>query len=299
MRKKILTTILVLCFVLVSVVSPAFASTKDSRVTIGADNTEEQVNTVYSFFGIDRGNVQEIQVTNQEERKYLADWIPEEKIGNIAISCSYIETRDSGGIELETHNINYVTAEMYKNALATAGITDAKVIVAAYRPVSGTGALTGIYKAYEDITGEVIDESLKEVATAEMVITGEIQDTLGDASPEFINELKLKLELTKDMTDAEIRVLIVETAEEYDAELTDEQIEQILKLVKKMNELGVDAETFIKITETGESIKSGADSFFEAVGNFFKGIGDFVSGLFGSGDNVETQNDSTGVELAN
>jgi uncharacterized protein YpuA (DUF1002 family) len=285
MGKKILTALAALCFTLVVAVFPAFAASGDFRVTIGADNTAEQLGSVYGFFRINRGDVPEITVTNAEERHYLAGLVPEEKIGSVALSCSYIEVRGSGGVEMETYNINWVTKDMYRNALATAGISNARVIVAAYKPVSGTGALAGIYKAYEAITGKVIDETLKEVAAEELVVTGDLQGVLGDASPEFINELKAKLELTKGMTDDEIRVLIVETAEEYDAELTNDQVEQILELIKKMNALGVDPDTFIKLAKTGQDISDGARGFFESVGNFFQGIGDFFSNLFRFGGN--------------
>ncbi len=276
MKKKILTIITIACLVVAFCATPVLAAT-GSRVAIGVDNTEDQLATVYQFFRIGRGTVPEIQVTNAEERQYLNGLVSEEKIGNVALSCVYIETRDSGGIELETYNINYITEDMYKNALATAGITDAKVIVAAYKPVSGTGALTGIYKAYEDITGTAIEETVKSVATEELIVTGDLQNVLGEASPEFMNDLKAKLELTKNMTDDEIRQLIVDTAADYDATLTADQIEQILGLIKQMNDLGVDPETFIKLAETGEKV----EGFFATVGNFFKGIGDFFSGLFG------------------
>ena len=281
MKKKLLTSIILVCVLVVSMAFPALAANEESRVTIGVDNTAEQITSVYNFFRINRGDVPEITVTNAEERKYLAGLVPEEKIGNVALSCTYIETRDSGGIQLETYNINWVSEDMYRNALATAGIANAKVIVAAYKPVSGTGALTGIYKAYEDITGELIDETVKEVAAEELVVTGDLQAVLGDASPEFINELKLKLNQTKGMSDEEIRVLIIDTATEYDAVLTDEQVEQILSLIKKMNDLGIDPDTFLKLAETGENISEGAQGFFESVGNFFQGIGDFFSNLFG------------------
>jgi uncharacterized protein YpuA (DUF1002 family) len=165
MKKRFITVITVVCLVLAFLATPALAASGDSRVAIGADNTQDQIAEVYKFFRVDRGSVPEIQVTNAEERKYLSGLVPEQKIGDVALSCVFIETRDSGGIELETYNINYITEEMYKNALATAGITNAKVIVAAYKPVSGTGALTGIYKAYEDITGDVLEETVKSVAT--------------------------------------------------------------------------------------------------------------------------------------
>ncbi len=280
MRKKFIAILLTICVVLGFAAAPAMAAPGDSRVTIGVDNTAEQIGTVYEFFRINRGDVTELQVTNAEERKYLEGIAPEGKIGSVALSCAYIEVRDSGGIELETFNINWVTDEMYKNALATAGITDAKVIVAAYKPVSGTGALTGIYKAYEDITGQLLDETTKSVATEELIITSDLQEVLGDASPEFVNDLKAKLATTKTMTDDEIRQLIRDTAAEYDATLTEAQVEEILGLIKKMNELNIDPDTFIKLAEAGQ----GVQGFFANVGNFFKGIGDFFKNLFGGGE---------------
>lgn len=285
MFKKFITAVIMICFMVTAFAMPAMAATKDSRVTLGADLTDEQVAKVYGFFRINRGDVPEIQVTNAEERKYLSGLVPEEKIGNVALSCTYIEMTDSGGIDLETYNINWATEQMYKNALATAGIENARVIVAAHKEVSGTGALAGIYKAYEDMTGKKIDENLKEVAAEELVVTGDLQNVLGEASPEFVNDLKAKLAQTKNMSDGEIRQLIVDTAAEYNAELTADQIEQILGLIKKMNDLGMDPETFIQLAQTGESMKEGATGFFESVGGFFQGIGDFFAGIFGGGNN--------------
>ena len=51
---------------------------------------------------------------------------------------------------------------MYKNALATAGISDANIIVAGPFELSGTAALVGILKAYKDMTGEEVDDDLVE-----------------------------------------------------------------------------------------------------------------------------------------
>ncbi|MEG2203204.1 MAG: DUF1002 domain-containing protein [Christensenellaceae bacterium] len=269
--------VLTLMMVIAFMVSPAMAATKDSRVAIGADNTEDQLNSIYGFFNVQRGTVEELVVTNAEEKSYLAGLVPDEKIGNVALSCVYIEAKDNGGIELKTNNINWVTDEMYRSALATAGITDAKVIVAAYKPVSGTGALAGIYKAYESITGKTLDESAKITATEELVVTGQLQELLGDDASKIINDIKGKLPQTKTMTDDEIRQLIRDTASSYNAVLDDAQIEQVLQLVHKFNELNIDPDTFLKLAQAGE----GVQGFFTSVGNFFAGIGDFFSNLFG------------------
>ena len=47
---------------------------------------------------------------------------------------------------------------------------------------SGTGALAGIYKAYEDMTGTTLSEAAKDTAVEELIVTGELQDALGDVS---------------------------------------------------------------------------------------------------------------------
>lgn len=280
MPKKILSSLLAACLVL-GACSAGFAADKGSRITIGADNSSAAVDTVYGFFRVNRGDVEELEVTNAEEKKYLAGLVPESKIGDVALSCAYVETRDSGGIELESYNINYVTEEMYRSALQTAGITDAKVIVAAARPVSGTGALAGIYKAYEDLTGKELDEGAKTVAVEELVITGDLQEAIGSVSSDIMNDIKAKLKETKNMSDEEIRQLILDTAAEYDAELTEDQVTEILGLIKKMNELGIDPDTFVKLAEAGE----GVQGFFKTVGDFFAGVGNFFMNLFGGGSN--------------
>lgn len=276
MTKRVITSILAACLFIGALCATALAADLGSRVTIGADNSEAAVEKVYDFFRIKRGDVEELILTNDEEKKTLAGLVPESKIGDVALSCAYVENRDSGGIELESYNINYVTEDMYKAALQTAGITDAKVVVAAAKPVSGTGALAGIYKAYEDATGAELDDDAKSVAVEELVITGDLQEAIGEVSSDIIQELKEKLAETKGMSDDEIRQLIRDTAAEYDAELTEDWVEQILGLIKKMNDLNIDPDTFLKLAQAGE----GVSGFFSSVGDFFKGIGDFFTGLF-------------------
>ena len=277
MLKKISLIILAVVLSVGLVVSPAFAASKEARVVIGADNTENQISEIYNYFGVNRGDVTELQLTNAEERQYLNGLVPDEKIGNIALSCVYIEPNDGGGLALSINNINYVTQKMYESALATAGVTDAKVKITAYKPVSGTGALAGIYKAYEDMTGQTLDSFAKDTAIEELVVTGELQEALGDVSSDIINDLKGKLKETKNMSDDQIIELIKETAAKYNVTLTEDQIQQILQLVKKFNELNIDPDTFLNLFQA----KQGVTNFFTTVGDFFKSIGDFFVNLFG------------------
>lgn len=127
---------------------------------------------------------------------------------------------------------------MYISALATAGITDAKVVVAAPFEVSGTAALTGVYKAYEDMTGKKLDDVAKLVSTQELTITGELANEIGTMdSTSIVNDLKLMLDETKNMTDDQIKQEIIEIAKQYNVTLTDAQINQLITLCRSLEKL--------------------------------------------------------------
>ncbi|MGV8906231.1 MAG: DUF1002 domain-containing protein [Acetobacterium sp.] len=275
MKKRILMSLLALVL-MTTMITPVLADSKSAAVAIGADNTEAQLDTVYGFFDIKRGDVEETVVTNEDERQYLEGLVSLDKIGSIALSSVYVQEKDTGGIDLKSHNIDWVTDDMYKSALVTAGITNAKVIVAAYTPVSGTGALTGIYKAYETATGTTLDEAAKSTAVDEVVVTGELQDAIGDDAVNIITSLKGEIAQTKTMTDDEIRQLIIDTAKKYDSVLDDQQIEEILALVNRFNELNIDPDTFIKLAQASQ----GSQGFFDQIQKLFQDMGGFFSNLF-------------------
>lgn len=291
MKKLAAILIAVLC--LTVFITPALAVEPGiGRVTLGANLTEDQIEQIYEDFEIERGSVEEITVTNDEERAYLAGLVPDRKIGKVALSCIYIETLEEGsGISVTTHNINWCTSQMYINALITAGVSDARVKVSAPFDVSGTAALTGVYKAYEDITGTALDETAKEAAAAELVTTGELAEAIGDEeATQLINELKKILDQTKNMTDEELKAEIIAIAESQGVELTEDQIRQIIELCRMLEKTDI-SEWGDKLAQLGETMKNvqktteDVSSFFESVGTFFgdlfKSIGDFFSNLFG------------------
>ena len=130
---------------------------------------------------------------------------------------------------------------MYIQALATAGITDARIIVAAPFEVSGTAAITGIYKAYEDMTGKKIDDIAKLVSTQELTITGELAQEIGSMdSTSIVQDLKLMLSETQNMTDDQIRQEIIQIAAQYNVSLTETQINQLISLCRSLEGLDAD-----------------------------------------------------------
>ena len=260
----------------------------EQRVVIGADLNAEQRAIVYSHFGLVPGAVPELTVTIQEERAHLQGLVPDSVIGSRSISSVYIITTAPGtGLDITINNITWLTREIYVNALTTAGITDARVTITAPFPVSGTAALTGIYKAFEDITGEALPEEAKLVGIEEAIITGELANELGDSEDiaALINQLKLIMDEIRDMSDEQVRNEIRYIADQLDLYLTADQIEQILQLARRLQYLDFDA-----LQGTLESIAGNlgrlaeltqtTQGFFASIGEFFSNLGETVSGFF-------------------
>ena len=288
--KKMIAAVLALAvgFTLFTPVALADDDSGEERVTMGADLTDRQRAAVYADFGIEEGTVTELSVTNDEERSYLEGLVPDGKIGSVALSCIYIKTLPAGsGMTVEIHNINYCTEDMYINALTTAGIADAQVIVSAPFPVSGTGALTGAYKAYEDITGNSLSSLAKAAGAEELVVTGELAEYIGsDDATQMINELKSMLDKTQGMTDDEVRAEIKNLADMYNVSLTNAQLEQVLSLVRKLE--GLDADQLqeqlvgiAKAAQTANQVGEVTSKVFNDVKGFFSAVGNFFSGVFG------------------
>ena len=264
---KKLITILLIIVMAVGMIVPAYAENIQSRAVIGADLTDDQIAAVYNAFGIKRGDAIELRVTNGEERQWLQGYVDESLIGTRSISCVYVELLPEGsGMDVTTSNITWCTGEMYISALATAGITDARIIVAAPFEVSGTAALTGVYKAYEDMTGKKLDDLAKLVSTQELTITGELANEIGGMdSTSIVNDLKLMLDETQKMTDDEIRAEIIDIAGRYNVSLTNTQIQQLIDLCRSLE--GLDADSLkARVEEVQGTLQKVYDAKTKVVG---------------------------------
>ncbi len=290
MFKRFMVILLAVVMVMGLGVSSAFAiNAGEQRVTMGADLTTSERASVYSDFGIQEGSVKELTVTNAEERQYLEGIADESKIGNVALSCIYLTTKEEGnGLNINIKNIKWCTSDMYRNALQTAGIYDADIMVSAPHPVTGTAALTGIYKAYEDITGNKLKEDAKEASITELLITGELAEALGsENATELVNELKKILDNTQNMTDDEVRAEIRRIAKELNVEVTDKQVEELLSLCRELE--GLDNDQLLARLQgmngamgALESVSNAFKSFGDVVSDAFSKVGDFFNSLFGN-----------------
>ena len=264
-------------------------------LALGADLTADQQHTVLSYMGIDAADFDQydvVYVNNEEEHKYLDAYIPSEQIGTKSLSSVLISLTDKGsGVKVSTYNINYCTAGMYKNALATAGIEDAHVIVAGPYALSGTAALVGTFEAYEEMTGETLDESVVDAAMDELVTTGELEQSI-DGEPEeiesMIADLKSQIASGDLDTPEKIQAAIEEAAKEHNITLSDADKEKIANLLDKLKGLDLNwdsianqASAWADKLQDSISQNGGLSGIGEAISNFFAKIIDAIKSLFG------------------
>lgn len=235
---------------------PVFADAT-KVVSIGNDLSDAEKKIMLKYFGIaDDKSVQKITVTNKDEVSHLSSYIPREQIGTRTVSCAYIKPTESGGIKVRTANLQYVTANMIASTLADLGIKNCEVVSACPFVVSGTGALTGIIMAYETATGDKIDESKKDIATQEVVVTKDLAKDIGNVKAEYvINQAKAEAVQNNISDKQEIQNTVTNIVNNNNINISQDQIENITNLTQNIvNENYGD--TYINnITEINNNIK--------------------------------------------
>jgi len=287
--KKITAILLTLLLTMMSISSVVLADVTvgDQIITLGQNLTEEQKQQILSELEA-TDNTQIITVTNEEEVKYLGDLLPRATIGTRAISSSSITYTEAGsGLNVSTHNINWVTDEMYLNALITAGVKDAHIDVTAPFAVSGTAALTGLIKAYEVSSGEVIPEDVKQAANEEMIQTAKLGDEIGaDNAAALFAKIKEAIAEKAPQNDAELRDIILQAAKDLGITLTEEQIQLLMDLFNKLKDLNIDwNQVGDQLNQAKDKISKYLQSeegqgFLEKLKQFFISLFDALKGLF-------------------
>ena len=249
-------------------------------LALGANLSDSQKAEVYAQMGItaeQAASYQTIYITNDMEHQYLDASLGASVVGTHSLSSVLLIPQESGaGLNVETHNINYCTISMYRNALLTAGVEDAKVIVAAPSPMSGTAALVGAVKAYETYSGTTVSDSVLETAADELVLTGQLSE---DLDSEKISDLKQQIAENHLDDPDKLADLVRQAAKEMGITLTDEQVSQIVDLLLKLSKLDIDPDKLAKqakeLYNKLESLGITVDK--EKVGNF---ITNFVSSIW-------------------
>ena len=262
-------------------------------VTLGANLSDEQKNDMYEYFGTSADKVETIEVTNDDERKYMEGIATESQIGTRTYSCSYVEPTESGGIQVKTANLTFVTSSMIASTLTTSGVENCNVVAASPIEVSGTGALTGIMMAYETASGETLDEGQKEAATEELVTTGELADAIGqEEATDLMNNIKQEV-IEEGITDKdEIQDVVEDNADNLNITLTQEQLDKIVALMEKISQYDYDVKA---LKDTLENLAGKSEGFFAKIWNSIKG---FFGGDKGDGGIInDTKDDILGSDI--
>lgn len=254
------------------------------NVTLGADLTDSQKQEMLKYFGVTKEEANVLEVNRDEEAKYLKGVATDKQIGTRSISCSYVEPTNEGGLKISTHNIYWVNESMIRNALITAGIKNANVKAAAPFNVSGTAALTGILKGFENSTGgKKIDENKKEAANAELVTTGNLGEKIGqDKAAGLVNEVKKEVVKEKPKNEEQVEKIVKDVTGKYNYNLSDADIKNLTSLMNKINGLNLNFNDLksqlngvtdqLKTTLQSDEAKSFFGKIWAAIRSFFDNI---------------------------
>ena len=154
-------------------------------VTLGTSLTNSQKDGTLKTLTapLNGGNYQTITVTGSDLVRYLNPSGDNFTTSSGVWSSAMIQKTSSGsGINVKIldyngrNNITTITANQYKNAALTAGITDANIYVTSAIPIDGSGALAGVYAAYAK-NGNALNQKQVNAAQDEMnTLSGITQD---------------------------------------------------------------------------------------------------------------------------
>lgn len=286
---------------------PVAVTPNKAFLALGSDLTQDQLATVLGLMGVspaDLGNYNVVYVTNADEHAYLDQYISPSVIGTKSLSSVLVQPKEAGhGVVVTTKNINYCTTNMYRNALITAGVQDADIMVVGPTQISGTAGLIGALKAYEQMSGTTVSEKALDTALNELVATGELSETVGNNSEaeDLISYIKAQIAANDLDTKEEIEAVIRQGMKDKNISLTEEEIQKIVDLMMKIKAMGID---FNVLAEQADDLyakyKTQIDNgtfnidnvdlkdlgigkiVSNAVGNFFKSVGESIKSFFGS-----------------
>ncbi len=309
MKNKIISVFLASA-IITGLFMPVSVMAKDNKriVTLGADLTESQRNQMLDRFNvtkeeIEKGEIEKIDITIQDIREQLGmDTSKPVAKGSVSISSCYVEVLPKGkGINVTTNNLTEVTKNMLANAIVTSGITDAKVIADAPYKVTGTAALSGILKGFEQTMGQELPLENKKVAREEINVTKSLGDEIGpDKAASLINDAKTEVIKEKPKEKEDIDKIVNKTADRYEVKLSKEQEENITQLMTKLNDLDLNYkelkgtlsklnDTMTKSLEKAGFILKENNTLLKKISRQLDSFATWVKGLFSKAKKVDIE----------
>lgn len=236
----------------------------------------------------DPDEVKEYTVTGQD----IANYIGGNPNSNMYSSAKITRQEEGQGLTINIvtpENITEVTKEMYANALLTAGVENATVDVASPVQVTGTSALSGIYKAYDE-EGVELDKERMELANEELDVATDLSEKEGmdeDKVSELLAEIKKEIAEQNPATKEDVERIIQEQLDKLEISLSEEDRQILINLFEKMRDLNIDFDKVkSQLNDIASTLKDKFgdvledESFWEKVENFFSKIINFFKNLF-------------------
>lgn len=267
-----------------------------------------------------------LQTDSQDKTTYvyaedLGKYLNLQSSNDVLKSSIRIKKLSSGsGLTLNINQsagkITKITEDTYKNALLTAGVTDADVIIAAAEDVTGESALAGVYKAFE-AQGEPIDQSKTQVAQDELNSISNINEQnagVDGYSQEQLNKAiaEAKAEIAQqgaNLNTTEIKNIVIQKIESNGLTniINDNQINIIVNFIENAQNNGVfsgenkdkfiegtknyvddikNSEGFKKATDKAKELGNNIsdtlkdEGFWDKIMNFIQSIIDWIMSLF-------------------
>lgn len=306
----LLTAMLLSGVAMVLYTKPVLADDDTPVVTLGTSLTDAQKQGTLKTLTapLNGGNYQTITVTGSDLVKYLNPSGDNFTTSSGVWSSAMIQKTSSGsGINVKIldydgkNNITTITANQYKNAALTAGISDANIYVTSAIPIDGSGALAGVYAAYAK-NGNALNQKQVNAAQDEMnTLSGITQDNKnkkGYSDAQLNNAVAgAKNEMAKqgqNITDSQIRDIVNNqiNINHLGDTINNNQKNQIVNLLIEIRDSGAlkDGNFKQQASKLSSQIQNGAKNIFNKFNtqencnwlqNLWDQIVKFFSGLFG------------------
>ncbi|WP_042477002.1 DUF1002 domain-containing protein [Bacillus ndiopicus] len=260
-------------------------------VVYGANLSEAEKETIKTALRVnEEPEIDEVTVSGDD----LVQYIKNSNASSRMYSSAKITRQEEGKgliISIVTpENITEVTAEIYANAMMTAGIEDAIVEIAAPKPVTGHSALVGIYKAYEVKTGEKLDIERTDVANEELNVATAIADSADisdDRVAELLTEIKKVIAEQKPATREEVQKIVEDQLARLQINLSETDRQLLIDLMDRIRGLDIDfSKLSSQLSDLSKTIEEKFapilqdEGFWNGVKNFFNKLIETISSWF-------------------
>jgi uncharacterized protein YpuA (DUF1002 family) len=276
-------------FLLVLVLIAPIYAVSGFSITLGeaTNNNAAYKNSMLSYFqsktdkNVSDANTKVITASevNDVSKNVTGLVYPPSKI----FSCAMVDLSYQNGIKVivDKSKVTVVTPQMYANALQSSGIDRGYVVVSSPVPATGEAALAGVLKSYEIAVGAPIPEEAKKASTEELYLETQLVNQTGqngDKVAQLFSDVKNQTQNQNLQNPDEIKVIVVNVANQMNINLSDNQTQQIADSVANSQKVRSNLTNFQdKLQNISQQVSN--PDFMTQITNFLQEILNYVQGL--------------------